>query len=375
MSAAWPLAPLQVLFADALFLVVNKPAGLLAVPGKAAGAANAASLLESMWAREGRDGGVGASSVFLSARGAGLLAPACGELRPRVVHRLDQATSGLMLFPLSAGALSAVATLFVQRRVRKRYEAVVDTRAYSLPEEGEGVISTPLGANSHVPVLQTAEPGLARSTLKPALSRWKLIERGNGCARIWLWPETGRTHQLRLHAALPPPLGLGTPIIGDAFYGDPALCLVSYQTSLLRNGASSELKKAGEFSVTDFLKQLESRRREMRALHRPLLFSCRLLEGDMPAPRMMLSATQICIPDDFGGHFGGDEAWGENKPFDMSPLVQCSVSESESSALCTPAAFAVTTSREPWTRHGFKNAPTRLPALRRIVQFTQPAPF
>ena len=174
MSAAWPLAPLQVLFADALFLVVNKPAGLLAVPGKAAGA-NAASLLESMWAREGRYGGVGASSVFLSARGAGLLAPACGELRPRVVHRLDQATSGLMLFPLSAGALSAVATLFVQRRVRKRYEAVVDTRAYSLPEEGEGVISTPLGANSHVPVLQTAEPGLARSTLKPALSRWASI--------------------------------------------------------------------------------------------------------------------------------------------------------------------------------------------------------
>ena len=81
MHAAWPLAPLRVLFAVALFLVVDKPAGLLSVPGKAAGAANAAALLDSFWVREknGRAGaGAGAASIFRSARGAGLLAPARG---------------------------------------------------------------------------------------------------------------------------------------------------------------------------------------------------------------------------------------------------------------------------------------------------------
>jgi 23S rRNA-/tRNA-specific pseudouridylate synthase len=369
-----------VLFADALFLVVDKPAGLLSVPGKAAGAANAAALLDSFWVREknGRAGaGAGAASIFRSARGAGLLAPACGELRPRVVHRLDEATSGLMLFPLSAGSLSAVAKLFVQRRVKKRYEALVDTRAFSLPEAGEGIISTPLAANSHAPVLQTADPASARAPLKPATSRWKLVEKGDGCARISLWPETGRTHQLRLHAALPPPLGLGAPIIGDPFYADPALCRVSYQLNILNDGNATERSKAaGDVSVTGFLKQLEARRREIGAVNRPLLPSCRLLESDKPAPRMMLAASELALPDDFGGHFGGDEAWGDDENLGISPF-QCDVSspDLESTPPSTPAALTITASREPWTRFGFRNSPTRLPAQRRVVRFTLPAPF
>jgi 23S rRNA-/tRNA-specific pseudouridylate synthase len=431
-----------VLLRDALFLLVDKPAGLLSVPGRG-GAASAAALLAAWHAAAdgGGGGGGGAtaappSSLFRSAAPAGLLG---GDGAPRVVHRLDEATSGLMLFPTSRAALSAVAVLFVQRRVRKRYEAVLDTRAGGgALDAGEGLVDTPLGPNSHVSIVQTwhsgdgaADAGAAiggggggggRSTgggggsggeggaaaapaasavaggrfgLKAAHTRWRVLERGAGAARVELEPLTGRTHQLRLHCALPPPLGLGCPVVGDKFYGDPRLCVESYQEQL--TGRAPPVDGAG--SVAALLRALDARRRALAvADDMPRLASCALLGagggGVRPAPRMLLHARELLIPDDFGGAWraglglgdagscddveeGEDEDGAEELLLAAAPPLAHLRGDAaeEDSVAAAPHSLRVSARVERWPRFGFKNAATRRPAPRRVLRFCAPAPF
>lgn len=170
------------LHVDAGLVLVDKPAGLLSVPGRGAGKADCA------WARVLHD-----------------------WPDARVVHRLDQATSGLLLFARGDAAQRAVSLAFEQRRVGKCYVAVVAGH----PEGQAGEIDLPLAADWPRRPRQQVD----RARGKPARTRWRVLaHEGPGRTRVEFEPLTGRTHQLRVHAA-----AMGWPIVGDALYGDAAL--------------------------------------------------------------------------------------------------------------------------------------------------------
>jgi tRNA pseudouridine32 synthase/23S rRNA pseudouridine746 synthase len=175
-----PHGPLRLLHRDAALLVVEKPAGLLAVPGKPAGAEDC-----------------------LLAR----LAAADGAVR--LVHRLDRDTSGVMVFARSPAAQRHLGLQFERRHVAKRYVALVAGR----PAAAGGVIDLPLAADWPRRPLQK----VCRATGKPARTGWEVLPplpgQPAGATRVALRPETGRSHQLRVHM-----LALGHPILGDPLY-------------------------------------------------------------------------------------------------------------------------------------------------------------
>jgi tRNA pseudouridine32 synthase/23S rRNA pseudouridine746 synthase len=176
--------PRQVAWQDDWLLVVEKPAGLLAVPGR--GPDKADCLLERLRAT---------------------------HPEALVVHRLDEATSGLMLFARSAEAQRRLGMAFERRAVRKRYVAVVDGR----PEAAAGRIELPLAADWPRRPLQKVDPEHGR----PARTDWtRMDEPGVDAAssRLVLEPLTGRSHQLRVHLA-----AIGHPILGDALYAPPGV--------------------------------------------------------------------------------------------------------------------------------------------------------
>ncbi|MFT4077324.1 MAG: pseudouridine synthase [Asticcacaulis sp.] len=128
------------------------------------------------------------------------------------VHRLDMATSGLMVFARGAEAHRTLSKAFADRHVSKCYIAVV---AGAL--EGEGEVDLPL---------ITDWPNRPRQMIdheigKPSLTRWRALESGQGTTRVELEPVTGRSHQLRVHM-----MAIGHPILGDVFYAPPEIeCL------------------------------------------------------------------------------------------------------------------------------------------------------
>jgi tRNA pseudouridine32 synthase/23S rRNA pseudouridine746 synthase len=167
-----------VLHRDDDMIVVDKPAGLLAVPGRGeAGRDNLASDVQRQWPDA------------------------------RVVHRLDMATSGLMLFARGAEAQRRLGAAFEGRRVYKRYRAWVA----GLVRDDSGEIDLPLAADWPHRPRQRIDPARGR----PAQTRWRVLERDTalGRTRLELEPLTGRTHQLRVHL-----LAIGHPIVGDALY-------------------------------------------------------------------------------------------------------------------------------------------------------------
>ncbi|WP_295849609.1 RluA family pseudouridine synthase [uncultured Xylophilus sp.] len=174
-----------ILWADAHLCIVDKPAGLLCVPGR------------------GED-----KQDCLSARLQALDAAA------RVVHRLDMVTSGLVVFARSAEAQRRLSDAFARRAVDKRYEAVVQGCPVADGGDTDGwhTIDLPLAADWPRRPLQKVDPVHGR----PSRTRWRSL--GHDAAadrsRLLLAPETGRTHQLRVHLQ-----ALGHPICGDALYG------------------------------------------------------------------------------------------------------------------------------------------------------------
>lgn len=170
---------LEVIYADDALVVVNKPAGLLAVPGR------------------GED-----KQDCLSVRVQQRFADAL------IVHRLDMSTSGLMLFARGAVMQRKLSHLFHERRVEKRYIAVVT----GVLATADGEIDLPIAADwPRRPLRKIDAAG------QPALTRYRVLaQEARGC-RIELEPVTGRTHQLRVHLA-----AIGHPILGDALYGDAA---------------------------------------------------------------------------------------------------------------------------------------------------------
>lgn len=168
----------DLVYQDDCLLVVNKPAGLLAVPGRGAD-----------------------KQDCLSSRLQQIFPDAL------IVHRLDMSTSGLMLFARRAEMQRRLSHMFHEREVEKRYVAVVAGR----PDPETGEVNLPIAADwPNRPLRKIdAENG------KPSLTRYRLISRDVDRARVELEPITGRTHQLRVHMA-----AIGHPILGDALYGD-----------------------------------------------------------------------------------------------------------------------------------------------------------
>lgn len=173
-----PDTPLQILHEDASLLVLDKPAGLLSVPGKGE------DLADCLLSR--------AKAAFPT-----LL----------LVHRLDRDTSGVIVFALDAHAQRHLGLQFENRQVRKTYVA----RVAGEIAEDEGVIDLPIAVDWP----NRPRQKICAETGRPARTAWKVVRRGPGWTRVRLFPETGRSHQLRVHM-----LALGHPILGDPLYAD-----------------------------------------------------------------------------------------------------------------------------------------------------------
>lgn len=175
---------LETVYEDEYLLVVNKPSGMLSAPGKT-GQASVYSLM---------------AEQFPEATG------------PLIVHRLDMDTSGLLLVAKNKEVHAELQKQFENQQVRKRYIALLSGKP-DVPSSG--FIRLPLLPDFENRPYQTVNYEYG----KPAVTRYELLD-DDSHTRIAFYPETGRTHQLRVHAAHPE--GLNTPIVGDALYGQPA---------------------------------------------------------------------------------------------------------------------------------------------------------
>lgn len=175
---------LPVLYEDEWLLVVDKPAGLLSVPGNMD--------LDTVFQR--------IKTRYPEATG------------PLLVHRLDMATSGLLLIAKSKEVHQHLQAQFKNRTIQKRYIALLD----GLAKQDEGIISLPLRPDPTDRPRQVVDEVAG----KPATTTYQVLARQSNQTRIAFFPLTGRTHQLRVHAAHP--LGLNLPICGDELYGKKA---------------------------------------------------------------------------------------------------------------------------------------------------------
>lgn len=175
---------ITIVFEDDALLVINKPPELLSVPGK--------SVSESVYTRM--------RALYPDATG------------PMMVHRLDMSTSGILVLAKTKEAHKKLQTQFIKRTVKKRYTALLD----GLLEQDKGEIILPLRVDldDRPRQLVCYEHG------KKARTIWQVAERAHGKTKVHFYPVTGRTHQLRVHAAHPS--GLNTPIVGDDLYGKKA---------------------------------------------------------------------------------------------------------------------------------------------------------
>lgn len=180
-----PSKNLEIVYEDPWLSVINKPAGILSVPGKE-DAVSVYSLMREKYPEA--DG-------------------------PLTVHRLDMATSGLMLIAKTKRVHQNLQAQFKNRLVRKRYVALLE----GIVPKDKGTVDLPLCLNP----LDRPRQMVHTEHGKPAITDYQVLERLDGKrTRIAFYPRTGRTHQLRIHAAHP--LGLHCPIIGDELYGEKA---------------------------------------------------------------------------------------------------------------------------------------------------------
>ncbi|CAI8340208.1 MAG: Ribosomal large subunit pseudouridine synthase A [Polaribacter sp. SA4-10] len=172
---------LEIIYEDDVMLVVHKPAEFLSVPGK--------EITDAVYTR--------IKEKYPNATG------------PLIVHRLDMSTSGVLLLTKTKEANKHLQSQFIKRTIQKRYVALLNGNL----TEDKGKITLPLRVDldDRPKQLVCFEHG------KNAETRWEVIERKNGKTRVYFYPITGRTHQLRVHAAHKD--GLNTPIIGDDLYG------------------------------------------------------------------------------------------------------------------------------------------------------------
>ena len=172
---------LKIVYEDDVLLVVNKPAEFLSVPGK--------DITDSVYTR--------IKEKYPKATG------------PLIVHRIDMSTSGILLLTKTKEANKVLQSQFINRTIKKRYVALLDGEL----TKNSGTIKLPLRVDldDRPRQLVDFEHG------KNAETNWEIIKKENGKTKVYFYPITGRTHQLRVHAAHKD--GLNTPIVGDDLYG------------------------------------------------------------------------------------------------------------------------------------------------------------
>lgn len=176
-----PKGALEIIYEDDDLVAINKPAEFLSVPGKLES--------DSIYTR--------IQTMYPEAKG------------PIIVHRLDMSTSGIMVLTKNKESHENLQKQFLNRQVVKRYVALLDGTI----EGDEGLIKLPL----RVDLDNRPQQLVCYEYGKPAVTRWQKVEIKDGRTRVFFFPLTGRTHQLRVHAAHPD--GLNTSIIGDDLYG------------------------------------------------------------------------------------------------------------------------------------------------------------
>lgn len=177
---------IELLLQDDDVLVVNKPAGLLSVPGRQGGT----SLREAI--------------VRLT------------DIEPPLllVHRLDRETSGVLVLARTTAAQRSLSTQFSERQVEKDYLALVHGR----PDEESGLIHAPLAPHPRV----TGKMAVNQNKGRPSQTRWRTIERFDGISLLRCRPLTGRQHQIRVHLKL-----IGLPLLVDDLYGSSSAFYLS----------------------------------------------------------------------------------------------------------------------------------------------------
>lgn len=175
----------EVIYEDEYLAAVYKPAGMYSVPGKDEAVSSVLSWAQNRYPDSDS---------------------------PLLVHRLDMHTSGLLLIGKTKEAHAALQQMFERHQIRKTYIAMLD----GIVPRDEGLIRLPLRPDVEHRPMQMVDPVHG----KPAVTRYRVLERSGQTTRIAFFPQTGRTHQLRVHAAHPD--GLGCPIRGDQLYGRPS---------------------------------------------------------------------------------------------------------------------------------------------------------
>ena len=207
---------LPVLYEDDFLLIVNKPTDFLSVPGK--------KIEDSVYTR--------IRAQYPHATG------------PLIVHRLDMSTSGLLLVAKTKEVHQHLQAQFAHRRIQKRYVALLE----GIVPQDEGYIDLPL----RVDLDDRPRQLVCYTHGKPAQTRWKVVERTENRTLIHLFPITGRTHQLRVHAAHPQ--GLNTPICGDELYGNAAERLYLHAAEITFehpvNGQTMTIEAATNWAIT-----------------------------------------------------------------------------------------------------------------------------
>lgn len=184
---------LEIVYEDDSFVVVNKPPGLLSVPGTL--------IQDSVYTR--------LQAMF-------------GNIEPLIIHRLDMATSGLLVVAKTKEAHKDIQRQFINRTVTKRYTALLS----KIIEREGGEINLPLRGD----IDNRPRQLVCFDFGKKAITKWKVIERNENTTKVHFWPLTGRSHQLRMHAAHE--LGLNAPIVGDSLYGTESLRLYLHAAQL-----------------------------------------------------------------------------------------------------------------------------------------------
>ncbi|MCD9541250.1 RNA pseudouridine synthase [Photobacterium carnosum] len=175
---------LEIVYQDDAMVVINKPAEFLSVPGK--------TITDSVYSRM--------QTMFPN------------NNSPLIVHRLDMATSGLIVIALTKDTHKALQQQFINRTAEKRYVALLD----GIVEQDCGEINLPM----RVDLDDRPRQLVCYEYGKPALTKWQVLERKDGKTKVYYYPKTGRTHQLRIHSAHKN--GMNMPIVGDDLYGQKA---------------------------------------------------------------------------------------------------------------------------------------------------------